>query len=322
MVVAFTFVFWGTGSTRRWQQAFEISVSSLTTLGFAEPDGTGRIWIAFVEATIGLGLVALLISYLPTIYSAYNGREKGINRLRPVAGSPPSAHRVPADPAPHGRASTAPTSGERRPTGCSTSSRRTRPSRSSPTSPSPHPTSRGSPPSGPCSTPPRWSSRPRRRDAGEVFAEDARRGRCMVLVYGLPLIVRIARAVNVPLPPPARLPDLMAHVGEPAPPISISRDEYLDAPWPAVAPHPRSSTRARGGGAGAASPGSAPPTTRRCARWPGSPTRSRALDDRPPGRRGQAPLPAPPPAARRLVAGLPAAASPVAERRLQVAEAA
>ena len=43
-----------------------------------------------MEATIGLGLVALLISYLPTIYSAYNGREKGINRLRPVAGSPPA----------------------------------------------------------------------------------------------------------------------------------------------------------------------------------------------------------------------------------------
>ena len=73
------------------QKAFEISGSSLTTLGFSKPDGTGRIWLAFIEATIGLGLVALLISYLPTIFSAYNGREKGIIRLRPVAGSPPSA---------------------------------------------------------------------------------------------------------------------------------------------------------------------------------------------------------------------------------------
>ena len=65
------------------------------------PTGPGRIWIAFVEATIGLGLVALLISYLPTIYSAYNGREKGANRLRPIAGSPPSAAGFPSDPAPH-----------------------------------------------------------------------------------------------------------------------------------------------------------------------------------------------------------------------------
>ncbi len=90
MVVAFTFVFWGTGSLT-FSKAFEISGSSLTTLGFSKPDGTSRIWLAFIEATIGLGLVALLISYLPTIFSAYNGREKGIIRLRPVAGSPPDA---------------------------------------------------------------------------------------------------------------------------------------------------------------------------------------------------------------------------------------
>src|SRR5580700_7581720 len=90
MVVAFTFVFWGT-SGLTWQKAFEISGSSLTTLGFSKPNGTGRIWIAFIEAVIGLGLVALLISYLPTIFSAYNGREKGIIKLRPVAGSPPRA---------------------------------------------------------------------------------------------------------------------------------------------------------------------------------------------------------------------------------------
>ena len=55
MVIAFTFIFWGTGSLSV-QQAFEISGSSLTTLGFKEPDTTTRIWLAFIEATIGLGL--------------------------------------------------------------------------------------------------------------------------------------------------------------------------------------------------------------------------------------------------------------------------
>ncbi len=49
-----------------------------------------RIWLTFIEATIGLGLVALLISYLPTIYSAHHERDKGINVLRPFAGTPPS----------------------------------------------------------------------------------------------------------------------------------------------------------------------------------------------------------------------------------------
>ena len=87
---AFTFVYWGTNDLS-WSRAFEVSVSSVTTMGFAEPSSTGKIWIAFVEATIGLGLVALLISYLPTIYSAYNDREKGTNRLRPIAGTPPGA---------------------------------------------------------------------------------------------------------------------------------------------------------------------------------------------------------------------------------------
>jgi hypothetical protein len=90
MVVAFTLIFWGTGSLI-WQKAFEDSGSSLTTLGFSEPDTTSRIWLAFIEATIGLGLVALLISYLPTILSAYSGREKGVVRIRPIAGSPPSS---------------------------------------------------------------------------------------------------------------------------------------------------------------------------------------------------------------------------------------
>ncbi len=64
---------------------------------------------------------------------------------------------------------------------------------------------------------------------GEVF-EEVEKGPLMVLVYGLPLIARIARAVNIPLPePPRRLPELTAHFGDPAPPISIGRDEYLAA---------------------------------------------------------------------------------------------
>ena len=89
VTVGFTFVFWGI-RTGTIQHAFEVSGSSLFTLGFSEPAGTARIWLTFVEATIGLGLVALLISYLPTIYSAHHQREKGIIVLRPFAGTPPS----------------------------------------------------------------------------------------------------------------------------------------------------------------------------------------------------------------------------------------
>ncbi len=58
---------------------------------------------------------------------------------------------------------------------------------------------------------------------------DVGRGPLMILVYGLPLIVRIARAANVPLPPPTRLEEITVHFGDPAPAISIGRDEYLGA---------------------------------------------------------------------------------------------
>jgi hypothetical protein len=85
----FAFIFWGIKSGAP-SRSFEISGSSLTTLGFAAPPGAGRSWVTFVEATIGLGLVALLISYLPTIYAAYHQREKGIGVMRPFAGTPPS----------------------------------------------------------------------------------------------------------------------------------------------------------------------------------------------------------------------------------------
>ena len=88
VTLGFSFVYWGTGKEAALR-AFEISGSSLFTLGFAEPNGVGRIWLTFIEATIGLGLVALLISYLPTIYAAHHEREKGITVLRPFAGTPP-----------------------------------------------------------------------------------------------------------------------------------------------------------------------------------------------------------------------------------------
>ena len=75
VIVGFTFIYWGVG-VGTWTWCFEISGSSVTTLGFAKPDGASHAWISFVEAIIGLGLVALLISYLPTIYAAYRSDEK------------------------------------------------------------------------------------------------------------------------------------------------------------------------------------------------------------------------------------------------------
>jgi len=90
ITVGFAFIFWGLHAGS-FPFSIEISGSSLFTLGFSKPDKTGLVWLTFIEATIGLGLVALLISYLPTIYSAYNERVKGILVLRALAGQPPDA---------------------------------------------------------------------------------------------------------------------------------------------------------------------------------------------------------------------------------------
>ena len=71
-------------------EAVIVSGSSLLTLGFDRPGVPGGDVLAFVEATFGLGLVALLVSYLPTIYSSFSRRELLVNLLEVRADSPPS----------------------------------------------------------------------------------------------------------------------------------------------------------------------------------------------------------------------------------------
>jgi hypothetical protein len=74
-----------------WSEAFIDSGSSLLTLGFAPINSVPKAMLAFSEATLGLILVAVLISYLPTMYSAFSRREAAVNLLDVRAGSPPSA---------------------------------------------------------------------------------------------------------------------------------------------------------------------------------------------------------------------------------------
>jgi len=89
IAVGFSLIFWGL-DIGSFSDAWVTSGSSLFTLGFSRPDGTGLIWLTFVEATIGLGVVALLISFLPTLYTAYSAREQGVGTLAPLTGTPAS----------------------------------------------------------------------------------------------------------------------------------------------------------------------------------------------------------------------------------------
>lgn len=89
-ILAFTLVFWGLG-VDPLRQAFVTSGSSFTTLGFAPPRDMPTDVAAIAEAVIGLGLVALLISFLPSIYAAFQRRELMVSMLQVRAGNPPTA---------------------------------------------------------------------------------------------------------------------------------------------------------------------------------------------------------------------------------------
>lgn len=89
--IGFTLLFYGVGVSGGWYGAFTASGSSLLTLGFVPADNLAMMVLSFVEATIGLVFVALLIAYLPTIYSAFSQREAVVTMLEVRAGSPPSA---------------------------------------------------------------------------------------------------------------------------------------------------------------------------------------------------------------------------------------
>ena len=89
LLLAFTGIFWGTG-IHPISEAFATSGSSLFTLGFVRPAGSGRVMLSFLEAGLGLGIVSLMISYLPTIYGAFARREAAVGMLEVRAGLPPS----------------------------------------------------------------------------------------------------------------------------------------------------------------------------------------------------------------------------------------
>jgi len=225
VTISFSFVFWGikTGTVAR---SFEVSGSSLFTLGFAEPAGTARIWLTFVEATIGLGLVALLISYLPTIYSAHHQREKGIIVLRPFAGTPPSPidllstlHRLGALDNPNLWRTTASWLLEIDQTHTAFPALCYFPESATDQS---------------------WvASVGSVLDAAALYlsvaalgdgdAPEGVRGPMLALAYGMPSMVRIGMSAGLPIQPTDSLLGLLARASEEPPPVTIGHGDYLAA---------------------------------------------------------------------------------------------
>ncbi len=90
VIVGYAALFWATGYGPP-SEAWWVSGSSLLTLGSAPLESTLHRTMAFSEAAIGFGLVALLVSFLPSLYAAFSRREQAVALLDVRAGTPPSA---------------------------------------------------------------------------------------------------------------------------------------------------------------------------------------------------------------------------------------
>jgi len=79
----------------RFTTALYFSGTSLFTIGFGDVVATGFARAVVVaEGATGLGLVAVVIAYLPVLYASFNRREVGILLLDARAGSPPSGPEI------------------------------------------------------------------------------------------------------------------------------------------------------------------------------------------------------------------------------------
>jgi hypothetical protein len=96
LLVAWLSAIWLAGAGMQWAlrggsagQAFAASASALTTLGvLAGPAGASAA--AYVEAVLGVGLLALVIGYLPSLYAAFSRREALVTKLSMRTGLPPA----------------------------------------------------------------------------------------------------------------------------------------------------------------------------------------------------------------------------------------
>jgi hypothetical protein len=100
LVLAFAMVQWGagsalsfTGNPSAFRSDLYFSGTTFFTLGLGDitPQSTTARVLSVIEAGTGFGFLALIISYLPTLYGAFSQREVNISLLDARAGSPPTA---------------------------------------------------------------------------------------------------------------------------------------------------------------------------------------------------------------------------------------
>ena len=88
IVAAYTLMFFSI-SGRSLSASIMLSGSSVFTLGTSSDPRLGPSIMTYTEAALGLLLVALFITYFPSIYNAFSRREAGVALFEVRAGDPP-----------------------------------------------------------------------------------------------------------------------------------------------------------------------------------------------------------------------------------------
>jgi hypothetical protein len=89
LMLGFAMMFWGV-SEPSVGNAITLSGAAITTQGFLAPQGAAQTTLYIIGGIIGLGIVGLLITFLPTVYTIYSQREEEVTRVAFRFGVPPS----------------------------------------------------------------------------------------------------------------------------------------------------------------------------------------------------------------------------------------
>jgi hypothetical protein len=92
MILAFAMVQWAVGPPRMSvSESIYLSGTTFITLGMGVPHNRMARAVLMLEAGVGFGFLAMVISYLPVLYQSFAQRETSILLLDARAGSPPTA---------------------------------------------------------------------------------------------------------------------------------------------------------------------------------------------------------------------------------------
>jgi hypothetical protein len=89
LLAGYTAMFFALGGVSPFE-AFTLAGSSMLTLGFIHPPTDGGVLLAISAAGLGLVVLALFITYLPSLYGGFQRRERGVSKLEVRGGQPPT----------------------------------------------------------------------------------------------------------------------------------------------------------------------------------------------------------------------------------------